>query len=475
MSELDAKIPNNVNLSGDKKLQRALEEWQPNFLDWWRAMGPDKFLEDQIYLRTAVSVEAGGWAHFDYVKMPDYRWGIFLTPSIERTIGFGDHMGRPIWNEVPGEFRKELRRIIVTQADTEPASVEQQRLLGHSAPSLYDLRNLFQVNVEEGRHLWAMVYLLHSFFGRDGRDEAEDLLARRSGNPDSPRILGAFNEPIDTWLDFFCFTMFTDRDGKYQLAALAESSFDPLARSTQFMLTEEAHHLFVGETGIGRVIERTAELMKSAPNEDVTQTGGIPFDIIQRYINHWYTVSLDLFGGEDSSNAATYFAQGLKGRYKESDKERYADHVALDGVFHVDMPTDAGELRGEDIPLRRAMNLVLRSDYSEDCERAVGKWNTVVEKAGHSFRFKLPSQRFNRKMGIYTDLPFDPSGNLLSKEEFAARRDAFLPSQKDKIYVRSLMKPVTEPGKFASWVAAPKTGINRQSIDFPYVKFAPRG
>ena len=179
------------------------------------------------------------------------------------TIGFGDFFGQPVWQEVPGEFRNQLRRLIVTQGDTEPASVEQQRWLGQRCPSLYDLRNLFQVNVEEGRHLWAMVYLLHSYFGRDGRDEAEELLARQSGNRDKPRILDAFNEPIDNWLDFFMFTMFTDRDGKSQLLSLSESSLDPLSRTTRFMLTEEAHHMFVGETGIGRIIERTCQLMKA--------------------------------------------------------------------------------------------------------------------------------------------------------------------------------------------------------------------
>ena len=168
----------------------------------------------------------------------------------DRRIGFGDFKGQPVWQEVPGEFRNQLRRLIVIQGDTEPASVEQQRSLGAHCPSLYDLRNLFQVNVEEGRHLWAMVYLLHSYFGRDGRDEAEDLLERRSGNDDTPRMLEAFNEPIDTWLDFFAFTMFTDRDGKSQLLSLSESSLDPLSRTTRFMLTEEAHHMFVGETGI---------------------------------------------------------------------------------------------------------------------------------------------------------------------------------------------------------------------------------
>jgi benzoyl-CoA 2,3-dioxygenase component B len=364
-----------------------------------------------------------------------------------------------------------LRRLIVTQGDTEPASVEQQRLLGKTAPSLYDLRNLFQVNVEEGRHLWAMVYLLHQYFGKDGREEAEDMLVRRSGNPDTPRILGAFNKPIEDWLSFFCFTMFTDRDGKYQLAALAESAFDPLARTTQFMLTEEAHHLFVGETGVGRVVERTAQLMKEAPEGDVTRVGGIPLEIIQRYINEWYSASLDLFGGEDSSNAATYFAASLKGRFNESDDKKWPDHRALEGSYRIETPTPDGRLRDDDIPLRRAMNLVLRDSYSEDCERAVTRWNKSLEEAGHAERLRLPSQRFNRLVGIYANMPFSPAGDLLPQEEFDARRDDFLPTDADRSYVRSLMVPVYEPGAFANWIAPPRRGIDGQPLDFEYVRF----
>src|SRR5919205_899335 len=263
------RIPNNVGLSSNKRLQRALEHWQPKYIQWWRDMGPQGFQDyHQVYVRTAVSVDPEGWAHFEYVKLPEYRWGIFLAdPVHDRKIGFGDFFGQPVWQEVPGEFRNQLRRLIVTQGDTEPASVEQQRWLGNRCPSMYDLRNLFQVNVEEGRHLWAMVYLLHSYFGRDGRDEAEELLDRQSGNRDKPRILEAFNEPIDNWLDFFMFTMFTDRDGKSQLMSLSESSLDPLARTTRFMLTEEAHHMFVGESGVARIIERTCQLMRNAMNE----------------------------------------------------------------------------------------------------------------------------------------------------------------------------------------------------------------
>ncbi|MBI2892945.1 MAG: benzoyl-CoA 2,3-epoxidase subunit BoxB, partial [Deltaproteobacteria bacterium] len=216
--DLAARIPNNVDLAGDPKIRRALEHWQPRYLEWWMDAGPSDFRADEVWLRTAVGVGRGGWANFGWVRMPEYRWGIFLADGEpDRKIHFGDPVGQPVWHEVPGELRAMLRRLVVTQADTEPASVEQQRLLGHTAPSLVDLRNLFQVNVEEGRHLWAMVYLLHKYFGSDGRDEAEDLLRRRSGSPDNPRILQAFNKPVRDWLEFLCFTTFTDRDGKYQL------------------------------------------------------------------------------------------------------------------------------------------------------------------------------------------------------------------------------------------------------------------
>ncbi|MGZ5240394.1 MAG: benzoyl-CoA 2,3-epoxidase subunit BoxB, partial [Caldimonas sp.] len=263
------KIPNNVNLADDRTLQRALEQWQPNFIQWWDDVGPENSANNEVYLRTATSVDPQGWAVFDFVKMRDYRWGIFLNPAeAGRQIHFGDHKGETAWQDVPGEHRANLRRIIVTQGDTEPASVEQQRHLGLTAPSLYDLRNLFQVNVEEGRHLWAMVYLLQKFFGRDGREEAGALLERTSGDANNPRILGAFNEKTPDWLAFFMFTYFTDRDGKFQLAALAESAFDPLARTTKFMLTEEAHHMFVGESGISRVLQRTAQVMNELKTDD---------------------------------------------------------------------------------------------------------------------------------------------------------------------------------------------------------------
>jgi benzoyl-CoA 2,3-dioxygenase component B len=462
---LEGKIPNNVDLASDKRLQRALEQWQPGFLDWWREMGPDGFQAADVYLRTAVAVDTAGWANFGMVRMPDYRWGIFLAdPDAARTIGFGDELGKPVWQEVPGEHRNALRRLIVTQGDTEPASVEQQRELGKTCPSLYDLRNLFQVNVEEGRHLWAMVYLLHTYFGRDGREEAEGLLQRRSGDADRPRILQAFNEPIEDWLSFMMFTTFTDRDGKYQLLALAESAFDPLARTCRFMLTEEAHHMFVGQTGVARIVQRTAELMRAG--KDPAREGAIPLEMLQRYMSFWYTVSLDLFGSEVSTNGASYFGSGLKGRPKE---ERYADHVLLEGAATVEL-IEQGRLVQREVAPRLAVNLEVRSAYAEDCQAAIDKWNKLVADIG--FTFRLPSHRFHRKVGTFAGHWFDPAGAPLDADEFRRREHEFLPSSADQQYVRSLMAhPVTEPGRFASWIAPPARGINAQPVDFEYVRF----
>ena len=171
-------IPNNVGLGEDRRVLKALESWHPGYINWWNDMGPEGFQESLVYLRTAYSVDPRGWAKFDYVRMPEYRWGVLLAPQEEnRKIPFGQHYGEPAWQEVPGEYRAMLRRLVVIQGDTEPASVEQQRILGKTAPSLYDMRNLFQVNVEEGRHLWAMVYLLQKYFGRDGREEADGFCA----------------------------------------------------------------------------------------------------------------------------------------------------------------------------------------------------------------------------------------------------------------------------------------------------------
>jgi benzoyl-CoA 2,3-dioxygenase component B len=462
------KIPNNVHLSDDKRLQRALEKWQPEYINWWKEMGPEGFQDKDIYLRTAVSVDVDGWAVFDHVKMPDYRWGIFLTPPEEdRKINFGDFAGQPAWQEVPGEFRNSLRRLIVTQGDTEPASVEQQRKLGATCPSLYDCRNLFQVNVEEGRHLWAMVYLLHTYFGKDGRDEADELLARRSGDRDHPRILTTFNEPIDDWMSFFMFTMFTDRDGKYQLLSLAESGFDPLARTCKFMLTEEAHHMFVGQTGVQRIIKRSIELMKEHDTEDIAKYGGVPLKLLQKFVNFWFSNCLDLFGSEKSTNAATYFAAGLKGRaYEERD---YEDHDCRDAKYTMDVLA-GDEIIQEEIGMRLAMNEILRSGYIDDNQKGVDKWNKLLADEGVPFRIVLPSRRFNRKVGMWSESRFDLKGEMISESDWFKQQNDWLPTDIDKAFIKSLMVQVTEPGKIAGWIAPPNKGINQQDFSYEYVK-----
>jgi benzoyl-CoA 2,3-dioxygenase component B len=435
-------------------------------------MGPDGSQSHDVYLRTAINTTPEGWAQFGHVKMPDYRWGIFLTQQEEgRKVNFGENKGMDAWQDVPGEHRANLRRIIVTQGDTEPASVEQQRHLGLTAPSQYDLRNLFQINVEEGRHLWAMVYLLHKHFGRDGREEAEALLQRNSGDADKPRILEAFNEETPDWLAFYMFTYFTDRDGKFQLNALAESGFDPLSRTCRFMLTEEAHHMFVGESGVSRTIQRTCEVMKQFGIEDPAQVrakGVIDLPTIQRYLNFHFSVTIDLFGADQSSNAALFYSAGLKGRYEET--KRNDDHL-LKGDSYKILEVANGQLVEREVPMLNSLNEVLRDDYIRDSVAGIGRWNRVIEKAGLAFRLAAPHKAFNRHIGTFSGIKVSPDGQLLSETEWAANVNNWLPSEEDRAYVASLMGRVIEPGKMANWIAAPSIGINRQPVDFDYVRF----
>ena len=472
----DGLIPNNVDLNQDERVKRALEKWHPGYLSWWQDMGPEGFQKSLVYLRTAVSVDPKGWAKFDYVRMPEYKWGILLAPQVEgRKIPFGAHQTEPAWQEVPGEYRAMLRRLIVIQGDTEPASVEQQRHLGKTAPSLYDLRNLFQVNVEEGRHLWAMVYLLQKYFGNDGREEAEALLQRRSGHPDTPRMLGAFNEKTPDWLSFFMFTYFTDRDGKMQLEALAQSGFDPLSRTCRFMLTEEAHHMFVGETGVGRIVERTCEAMKNAGVRDpqdknaVRKLGVIDLPTIQKKANLHFSLTLDLFGSEISTNAASAFHAGLKGRYRE---DRLKDDHRLEHSTYPVLRLIDGQIKNEDVPALSALNMRLRDDYVADANVGVGRWNKIIEKYEISFQIKLPHVAFHRHIGEFADAHTDLDGNILNEEQWQQRNDEFLPSEQDRQFIESLMIPQFEPATFAGWIAPPRVGIDNKPGEFEYVKIA---
>ena len=470
----DTKIPNNVNLSSDRRVLKALEKWHPGYIDWWTKLIPQQFQDAKVYLRTAIGVETGGWAKFDYVKMPEYRWGILLAPQVEdRRIPCGEHAGEMAWQEVPGEYRAMLRRLIVIQGDTEPGSVEQQRFLGLTAPSLYDMRNLFQVNVEEGRHLWAMVYLLQKYFGADGREEADMLLQRSSGSDEAPRMLGAFNEETPDWLSFFMFTYFTDRDGKMQLESLAQSGFDPLSRTCRFMLTEEAHHMFVGETGVGRTIQATVDAMTAAGITDPYDTnrirdlGVIDLPTIQKKLNLHYSLSLDLFGNEVSTNAANAFNAGIKGRYMEHRLDD--DHKLQRDTYDVKTVSE-DQIVTEEMPALNAINMRLRDDYVKDASGGLTRWNKIMKRKNIDFEFRLPHEGFNRNIGVFANVSVDPTGNIISPDSWEAQVTEWLPSKADGEFIQSLMKPCYEPGQYASWIAPPKVGINNQGGDFEYVK-----
>ncbi len=322
-----------------------------------------------------------------------------------------------------------------------------------TAPSLYDLRNLFQVNVEEGRHLWAMVYLLHRYFGRDGREEAEALLARRSGDANNPRILTAFNEKTSHWLAFYMFAFFTDRDGKYQLCSLAESGFDPLSRTCRFMLTEEAHHLFVGEAGIARTIQTL---------------GVIDLETLQRFVNFHYSVTLDLYGSEISSNAANYFTGGLKGRYEET---KLTDDHMLGNDQYIVQEVVGDRIVDKAVPALTALNARLRDDYIREVKAGLDRWNRIPDRCGIPFRFTLPHIGFHRKIGHFAGHYISPEGQVLSESVWNSQADQWMPSTADHTFVESLMGRVLEPGKFANWIAPPAKGINSMPIEFEYVRF----
>jgi benzoyl-CoA 2,3-epoxidase subunit B len=211
-------------------------------------------------------------------------------------------------------------------------------------------------------------------------------------------------------------------------------------------------------------VARTVELMKQGG--DVRKAGGIDLPTLQKYLNLWFSLSEDLFGGEISSNAADFFAAGLKGRYKEA---QYTDHKVLEGTYKMAVPEN-GTLVEKEIPMRTAMNEVLRDNYVEDCQRAVDKWNRTIERAGLSERLALPHRRFHRNQGIYAGLTFDPAGNPISAETWAKRRDEWLPNAADEAFVETLMHACTTPGKISSWVAPPSKGINGQSFEFEYVR-----
>jgi len=470
MLDIDRRgaIPNNVGLEDRPALAKALGQFRGGFMKWWGECGPQGFDAADCYLRMPVAADARGWASYEYVKLPEFRWGVYQsTPVPGRRALFGSPAGAPALAEVPGEFRATMIKLLTTQADVEPASVEQITWLGRMAPSNYDLRNLFQINCEEGRHLWAMVHLLVDHFGKDGEREIDGLLARRSGSAEKPRILNAFNQPIEEFLSFLFWSTLADRDGKYQLLSMAESAFDPLARTAKFMLFEEAHHMFVGDDGLRRVIQRTGELMAAHDTDDVARHGGINLATIQRYLNYWAPPVIDLFGSEMSSWSEDLFDAGLKGRVYEA--ERYTEHVRLDEAIDIERNVD-GRLVSERVPMRKAINEVARETYLREIDGVVDRWNRMLGRMEIKFALARPSKRFNRRIGAYKDFHFTPDGRRIARGEFEAGLKHWLPSDAEKAHVRALMQPVYAPGKIAGWIAPPARGIDGKPLEFEYVR-----
>ncbi|MEE3124066.1 MAG: benzoyl-CoA 2,3-epoxidase subunit BoxB, partial [SAR324 cluster bacterium] len=251
-------------------------------------------------------------------------------------------------------------------------------------------------------------------------------------------------------------------------ASLAESGFDPLSRTCRFMLTEEAHHMFVGETGVGRVVQRTCDLMKEHDTDDVRPFGGIDLKTLQKYLNFHFSVSCDLFGQELSTNAANYYNMGIKGRYNESKIQD--DHQLYDSAYSV-MECKDDKISMAEVPELNSVNERLRDDYIDDSELGLRRWNKIIEDAGIDFRFSLPHRAFHREIGQFASVQADPEGKLLSKREWDSKKEQWLPSDDDHEFVQSLMIPVTEPGKIAGWIAPPKGKINRQPFEFEFVRF----
>ncbi len=466
--DLHSAIPNNVGLEDNPRLAAMMEAFRTAYADWWRALGPQGYDTAEVYLRRPLSVDAKGWGEFDFVPFAEYRFGVFQAAEDSgRRALFGRPAGGAVIRDVPGEFRDAMLKLLVVQGDAEPASVEQSRRLGAMIPSLYDLRNLLQNNVEEGRHLWAMVHLLFEFFGADGEAECEGLLSRCSGSAENPRLLDAFNYQIEEYLSFLFWSTFADRDGKFQLLSMSESALDPLARTTRFMITEEGFHMFVGDDGLTRVVRRTAELMREHDTDDVAPHGGINLETFQRYINYWAPRAIDLFGNEESSWSEDLFDAGLKGRAYES---RYDEHVAADAPITVERIED-GRLVAHEVPERKALNEVNRETYLKECGAPIARWNRELDRFGIDFRLRLPDKRFNRNIGVYAGRPFTPGGETVGQADYGRRLSGWLPSAAEQDHVKSLMAPVHEPGRIAGWIAPPARGIKgKPPLDFEYVR-----
>ncbi len=341
----------------------------------------------------------------NYSEIDSYHFEAKFGPTRSNEIEFGAFKGRPKWQKVldiPDQrIRDGLMNLIIYQGDTEFASVEQQRRLFEHSPSEHDRKSLCRVVTEEMRHGWQMCHLLINHFGYSGKVEAQKMLERRAF--ESKRLLGAFNQEVANWLDFFTYTDFVDRDGKFQLTMLSYSGFEPLAQSMNPMLREESFHLGTGHDGLKRIVK--AEV--------------VPLNIVQKYVNKWIPVSYDLFGVDQSSSAHWFYVWGLKGRYDEAQTQQEVD------LGH--------------------MNEHNRHLYFLECEKLIEQINKHVP-AG-AVPLYVPDMKFNRHIGEFADQPYSVTGELLSPEKYAEHLKETLPQPEDIKLVSEIQD--TEP----KWVS----------------------
>jgi benzoyl-CoA 2,3-dioxygenase component B len=334
----------------------------------------------------------------DPAILGDYTFGTKFGELPSDEIEFGSYKGAKRWEtplQIPDQrVRDALMHLIVYQGDTEFASSEQQRYLLKNPPSNYDLQVAARVMREEMRHGWQMSYLLVKHFGRSGKLEAQKLLERRAY--EGTRLLGAFNQDVHDWLDFYCYTALVDRDGKYQLTMLSRSAFQPLAASMGPMLQEEAFHLLTGYTGLSRIIK----------------AGRVPTAMLQKHINRWYSVALDLFGVDHSSSAHWFYVWGLKGRFDE---------------------TTAGRLEHPD-----DLNELARQQYHQEVEEMLQALNRLLPE--DETPLTLPDHRFNRAVGDFAGKPYSTGGHLLSAEAYQRHLEESLPTPADKAKLDEIFK-----------------------------------
>jgi len=328
----------------------------------------------------------------------EYLWETKMGELESDEIEFGHFAGQKKWEKVADipdqRIKDSLLHLIDYQGDTEFASVEQQRNLLARAPTHYDLEAILRVNREEMRHGWQMGYLLVTHFGDSGKQRSERLLERRA--TEHTRLLGSFNEPVTHWLDFFTYTNFIDRDGKYQLNMLSRSAFAPLAQSMRPMLQEEAYHLLTGNTGLMRIVK----------------AGKIPVPIIQKYFNKWLSTAHDLFGQDHSSTAHWGYLWGLKGRYDE--------HL-FDGP-----------------PEMEEINAVSRGQYHREVQAIIDGLNRNIP--ADQPKLVIPDEKFNRAIGDYAGKCFSVAGDPIDAEKYEAYKKEVLPSKEDEQFIINLEK-----------------------------------